>query len=413
MNSITVIRNVLDVLGEVVATYIAIMTLNYLFIRQDMDVAVPFMMLVISVVLHFVRVKAKNKWYICYAGTILAVIVAVMPVKVIFRIVLSVDVYIQVAISWNYFANQMKITKVKEKVVLFAGLSAVSYVFCLLMGNQEFMFRVTVAIISLIIIVALEHYFDGMAEYIECSKGHRGISVKGMLSANTMILLSISVIMLVVILICSYLNVFGGVYKGAQWLLAKWKGFGDLSLKKGTLDDDIPLDYEFPPIDDEYTNVLDKLLNSIQNFSQIQLGTLHGLNKLIIVLIVFAILIGIYGMVRFIKALLSKTAVEGDYVERIADKEKVLGAEKKSSGLQEWLDPRAKMRKYYRKKMKGYQHDIVLNSYQSCESLEQAVMDNVQDDVGDLTKLYEYVRYGKDKVTEDMLKRAKKLSQKR
>lgn len=388
MNSITVTRNVLDVLGEVVAAYIAVMTLNYLFIRQDVGVAVVAALLMISAVTHFMRDNAKNKKTIWSTSAALAMIMGFFPVHPMFRYVLVADVFIQIGMSLHYFDNQKQMMKVKEKIVLFAVITGMSYVFCLVMHNSEYLMRLTIAVILLIILIAVEHYFEGMAEYIECSKEYRGISVKGMLGANIITMLSVSVIMVVIILVCDYLDILGIIYRGLRWLLYFLLSL--ISVEEGKFVYD-PMRWEMPPVKDGETDILDKL---------------------IIAVCVCVVLICIYGMVQIIMAILGRTSTTGDQVERIKDIEEVLVKEKRKSRFQKMLDPREKVRKYYRKKLRFYQHDIALNSYQSCGELEQAVKDNAQENVEELTRLYERVRYSDDKVTNDMIKQAKKLSQK-
>lgn len=389
MNSITVTRNILDVAGESVVSFIACMTLNYLCIRQDMGMAVVVALVIITSILHFMRDNAKHKRILWSVSVAMMLMMAVFPIHPAFRIVMVLYVFVQLCVALVYYDHQKQMAKVKEKIVFYVGITGLSYVFCLAMHNSEYMMQLTIAVVLLIILVAVEHYFDGMAEYIECSKDYRGISIKGMLGANTITMLSAAVIMVIAIFVCDYLDILGIIYRGLRWLV--YMILSHISLEEGELEHD-DIEWEMPPMEDGETNILDKL---------------------IIVVCVCVVLVAVYGIVQMVMAMLERKSTTSDQVERIKDKEEIFVPEKKKSYFQEMLNPGAKVRKYYRKKLKFYQHDIILDSFQSCEDLEQAVKENAQDNVEELTRLYEQVRYSDVKVSDDMIKRAKKLSQKR
>lgn len=284
-------------------------------------------------------------------------------------------------------------------------ISLFIYIMGLYMKEPDMVKMAYIIPVILFILYLLMLYAEGMTGYVKAAKDVSGLPLKRILSANTLIILGIIVIVVLSVFLAQGLHLDTALMNFGRGLIRIFRLFVLLAgllftligrlVKTGSV-----------RITSEETAPVRELLS----YDNTVASWLELILKLaVIALAAFVIFKIVRKLIRFF---LTGRTLDSDTVEAVSKEEDAGRKEKLHilQRIQEKFSYEERARKIYRDKVRRYHDYYVPDERKTVLDIQQDVEKHADDDISRLSELYQFARYGDQSVTKDIIKEMKSLS---
>lgn len=395
MSFMKLISKVMRIIYEVVLSYLCFKGVASMFDRIYVPPTAVIAAAILITLTYISREKLRKNWQLVVVGIVLSGLQVLYPIWPVYRVVL-VLIGLAEIISTRFYVmrnrTDLKFTDlILVPVILIIYLYAIGFMYHI----PALVHDVSSAALLFALVVFVGHYFDGMYEYVTCTKGLSKKKMDSMLFVNTVIIFVLAAIMTAVI----WTNNSFGIDKLVYYIGIFTRFIILLGMKISY--------YVMAFI--SWLFGFDKEPNEAPFQLELERDVEESGSLFVIIVTILATIVIVKFGIMFVKYLLGMKNEDDDAAEdeteRVTEKEKLKREKKEPKRL--FKTNSDKVRKIYRQRVYKYHKDITLDKYKTCDEIKANIYEETSDDIADLTEIYEQVRYGDKEITPELVKKAK------
>ncbi len=368
-----------------------------IFMGKKPDGFIETALLVIYIASYLVRKNAGYNLWIFLVHAVLAGAVWLCPFSSSTRWVLTAIIIYQMGEAFLYERrgtygnfNDVPWPTFFVSVIIYAyGIATKSS----LLTTSAYIIPIILIIIYLLII-----YIDGLKGYVEASKTVSGLPIKKIITVNSSIVFIIVLLLMAGMGIGMLLGLDDALYKAFKAILYIIS-YIIFAIR-------LMLIFLFRPLtktsDEQLVYEQDRLSGFMSGHADDVVGILDIIYKVGAAILVIYI---IYKVVAwFIRLMLRKRITSEDKVEEASPYKKSIFSSHIKKEKNNIFSSEVRFRKYYRERILRHKYDIRLDNTKTSTDLKNELQINDIDDITDITKAYNDIRYGGKKATKEMLR---------
>ncbi|MBQ9279003.1 MAG: hypothetical protein IJ224_10265 [Lachnospiraceae bacterium] len=368
-----------------------------IFMGKKPDTLIPLALLIIYIASYVVRKNAVYNIWILIIHALLLAVLFLSPFSGSSKWVLAAIIIYQMSEAFLYERrgnfgnfNDVPWPTFFVSVIIYAyGFATKSS----LLTTSAYVIPILLIIIYLLII-----YIDGLKGYVEASKNVSGLPINKILTINTSIVFIIVLLLLAGIGLGMILGLDDALYKAFRALLYIIS-YIIFAIR-------LMLIFLFKSItrtqDDQITYEQNRLSGFASQHADDVVGILDIVYKVGAAILVIYILYKVAAW--FIRLMMRKRIIAEDKVEDAVTYKKSISSSRVKKERKSIFSSETRFRKYYRERILRHRYDIRLDSSRTSNDIKDELYKNELDDITDITRAYNEIRYGNKKVTKDMLR---------
>lgn len=403
IHKITFVRKIINIISGCLFAWLFTAFVSIVFFREEVYAFFVPCIIWIYIVAYLVREFAPN-WLVI----LLAQAAALIPLYFVgtdmrFIIVFGL-IGLKLSVDGYRYIKNGRILQYAESVPGHIFLFCfVFFLYGYYVKSEELKSASYYILAALILLYLVNLYISGLEKYLNSAKGVSGIPLKNIIKTNSVMVVSIILVLVIAILLCNMYNwqhAADAVIRGALAVI-KLIGAGilfvfnllKLLFMRGGISQN-PIAEQLPEID--YAD-----------------SGYDAFRFLRIIFVVILAGLAIRQIIKFLRKLLIRHNKLSDMVEDVNIKELSDVRKQKTKRLFGGLfSPQERARRMYKGYILGYRYDICLNSTKTCQDIKTEISDETGDDVSKLTSLYSDIRYGPENADKNIVRAMYELTRK-